>query len=260
MQQIVLDFSLGLLVAAYGSLVGAGGGFLLVPLFLLLHKLPHEMAVGTSLAIVTANALSGTVGYVRAGKIDYRAGIVFALFTIPGAVLGAFTTAMVSGPTFQKVFGGTLCLTALYLIFRGARKDATPYLHKKGWGWVNRPTYAYFEPVGSAFSVAVGAISSWLGIGGGIIHVPLLTEAMRFPVHVAVATSHFILGFTALVGAAVHFSRGHLAMGTAVPAACGALIGAQIGVWLSKRARGVVIVRALSVALLAVGARLLFIL
>lgn len=243
-------------MAAYGSLVGAGGGFLLVPLFLLLHKLPHEIAVGTSLAIVTANALSGAIGYMRAGKIDYRAGAVFALFTIPGAVLGAFTTAMFSGPTFHKVFGAVLCLLALYLIFRGARKVALPYRDKQGWGWVNRPGFSYFEPLGAAFSVMVGAMSSWLGIGGGIIHVPLLTEVLRFPVHVAVATSQFILFFTALVGAVVHFTQGHVDFSVAVPAAVGALVGAQAGVWLSRRSRGVVIVRALSLALLAVGVRL----
>lgn len=260
MPQVLLDFLLGAGVAAYGSLVGAGGGFLLVPVFLLLHQLPHEVAVGTSLAIVSANAISGTLGYMRGGKIDYRAGVVFALFTLPGAVVGAYTTSLVSGATFQKVFGITLCLTALYLLLRGARREGIPFRGKEGrWGWVIRPGYSYFEPLGSLFSVGVGAMSSWLGIGGGIIHVPLLTEALRFPVHVAVATSHFILAFTALVGAGLHFAQGHMALGTALPAAAGALLGAQAGVWLARRIRGTSIVRALSLALLAVGVRLLFV-
>lgn len=257
MLQIVLDFCLGFCVATYGSIVGAGGGFLLVPLFLLLYKLPHDLAVGTSLAIVTANALSGTLGYVRDKKIDYRAGVVFALFTFPGAVAGAYTVDLVSGPTFQKVFGISLAVVALYLLFRGARKDAVPYRGKMGWGWVTRARYQYFEPVGATVSLAVGAISSWLGIGGGVVHVPLMAEVLRFPVHTAVATSHFVLGFTALVGSVIHFSQGHVHLLTAIPASLGALLGAQLGVRIAKTLKGPIIVRALSLTLLAVAARLL---
>jgi uncharacterized membrane protein YfcA len=259
MTQIVLDFCLGFAVATYGSLVGAGGGFLLVPLFLLLYHLPHEQAVGTSLAIVTANALSGTIGYVRDRKIDYRAGLVFALCTFPGAVLGAYSTAQVSGPTFQKVFGLLLALISIYLMLRGARKDAVPFRGKTGWGWITRDSYQYYEPAGAAFSVVVGAISSWLGIGGGIIHVPFMTEGLRIPVHRAVATSHFVLGFTALVGTIFHFSQGHVHLATAIPAAAGAVLGAQLGVWLARRVKGKAIVRALALALLAVAARLVLV-
>ncbi len=257
MAQILLDFSFGFGVAAYGSLVGVGGGFLLVPLFLLLHKLPHELAVGTSLAIVTANALSGTLGYVRDRKIDYRAGIVFALFTIPGAVVGAYTTSLISAPTFHKVFGATLLLLALYLTLSGARKEAKPYSGKVGWGWVTRARYQYFEPLGALFSLGVGAVSSWLGIGGGIIHVPLMTEVLRFPVHAAVATSQFVLFFTALVGALLHHAQAHVHLATMWPAAVGAVLGAQLGVRIAGRVKGTFIVRALSLALAAVGIRLL---
>lgn len=259
MQQLVFDFLLGVSVAAYGSLVGAGGGFLLVPLFLLVRGLPHEIAVGTSLAIVAANALSGTLGYVRQGKlIDYRAGVVFALCTFPGAVLGAYSTGLVSGPAFRRIFGALLALVAGYLLLRGARRENEPHRGKKGRAWVQRPSYSYHEPLGASFSVVVGALSSWLGIGGGIIHVPFLTEVLRFPVHVAVATSHFILGFTALVGLAVHASNGHVNWEIAVPMAAGAVLGAQLGVRLAKKVKGPLIVRLLSLALLAVGLRLLW--
>jgi len=257
MSQIVLDFSLGFAVATYGTLVGTGGGFLLVPIFLLLHKLPHEMAVGTSLAIVTANAMSGTIGYMREKKIDYRAGFVFAAFGIPGAVVGSFTTNLISGPTFQKVFGSLLAIVAVYLLLRGAKRDKEPFRGKSGWGWVHRSAYSYFEPAGAAFSVLVGAASSWLGIGGGIMHVPFMTEVLRFPVHVTIATSQMVLFFTAIVGASLHFSQGHVQWSIALPTALGAVIGAQVGVRISRKMQGKIIVRALSLALFAVALRLL---
>jgi uncharacterized membrane protein YfcA len=155
MPQIVLDFLLGFSVAAYGTLVGLGGGFVMVPLFLLLYHLPPEIAVGTSLVIVCANAVSGTLGYVREQRIDYRAGLVFALATLPGAALGAFATSFLSGPAFQKVFGSLLLLVGIYLLAKGARKENEPFLGKRGWGWVHRPTYSYYEPAGASVSVFV---------------------------------------------------------------------------------------------------------
>src|SRR5687768_8104561 len=114
MMQLVLDFSLAFVVAAYGTLVGAGGGFLLVPLLLLLRDFPHTLAAGTSLAIVSANALSASYGFLRQKKIDLRAGVVFALFTIPGAVIGALLTDSVEGAAFRMVFGATLGVVAVY--------------------------------------------------------------------------------------------------------------------------------------------------
>ncbi len=254
---LALNFALGIGVGAYGTLVGAGGGFLLVPIFLLLHHLPHGVAVGTSLVVVAANALSGTLGYVRDRKIDYRAGVLFALCTFPGAVAGGLSVNWVSGPTFQKIFGALLSAVALYLFLR-REKNTAAKPRGPGRGWVHRESYSYFETGGMVGSVGVGAISSWFGIGGGIIHVPLMTELLGFPVSIAVATSHFILGFTALVGATVHVAQGQIDWRLALPIGLGALFGAQIGILLSRRAKGSWVLRALSLALLLVGIRLLW--
>ncbi|HEY8280225.1 MAG TPA: sulfite exporter TauE/SafE family protein [Bdellovibrionota bacterium] len=262
---IALNFCLGACVAAYGTLVGAGGGFLLVPVFLLGFNLPHQIAVGTSLVVVMVNAFSGTLGYVRDKRIDYRLGLIFSLCTLPGAVIGGFTTAWVSSSIFSKIFGLLLSLTALYLLLRGSRKSRPPIRGKREWGWVKREIatrhgmeqYEVNEPLGGLFSLFVGAISSWFGIGGGIIHVPLMTEVLRIPVHVAVGTSHFILGITALVGVLVHFYQGHVNVPLALQIGAGALLGAQLGVRLSRRVHGSLVIRALSLALLAVGLRLL---
>lgn len=263
---MAVNFLLGLGVGVYGTLVGAGGGFLLVPMFLLWHGLPHSSAVGTSLAIVAANAVSGTAGYLRERRIDFRAGLVFAVFTFPGAVLGGFLTARLPGHLFDRVFGFLLCAASLYLLLRKPLLERPAVLGRRGWGWRERRLvtrsgavehYEYFEPLGALSSVLVGLISSLFGIGGGIIHVPLMTEVLRFPVHVAVATSHFVLGFTAMAGAFVHFQQGHVSLDLAVAAGSGAIVGAQFGVRISKRIKSSWILRALSLALLAVGVRLL---
>ena len=99
---IVLGFGTG----AYGTLIGAGGGFVLVPILLLLypHDGPH-LITSISLAVVFFNAASGSEAYARMGRVDYRSGLLFAIATIPGAVLGALTTSLLPRSLFDMTFG-----------------------------------------------------------------------------------------------------------------------------------------------------------
>ncbi|MBJ7593700.1 MAG: sulfite exporter TauE/SafE family protein [Candidatus Dormibacteraeota bacterium] len=114
---------------------------------------------------------------------------------------------------------------------------------------------------GVAYSVGVGFISSFLGIGGGVIHVPLLVRALGFPVHVATATSHFVLANMAAVGTVTHIAAGSFAGGTgihrAIALSLGVVGGAQVGAWLSQRTKSVIIQRLLAVALVGLALRLL---
>lgn len=262
----LLNGLLGVLIGCYGTLVGAGGGFLLVPLFLLFHQLPHEVAVGTSLAVVAANAVSGAGTYIFQRKIDYRAGFTFALATIPGAIGGALLTKYFTGPVFMRVFGLFMIGISLYLLLRKPPGEERPS-HPGSWGRVDRTLtlpdgtvekYSYNEPLGLGLSVVVGKFSSLLGIGGGILHVPVMTEVLRFPIHIAVATSHFILAWTALAGATVHAWQGQWNPRLAISTGIGAILGAQGGALLSSRVQGGMLLRLLSLALLLVGLRLLW--
>jgi hypothetical protein len=112
--------------------------------------------------------------------------------------------------------------------------------------------------LGAAISVGVGFLSSLLGIGGGIIHVPAMIMVLGFPVHIATATSHFVLGITAAVGTGVHAANGALDNGWAQTLALGAgvVVGAQAGARLSRRTRPLVIVLGLAIALGLVGVRI----
>ncbi|MCC6349265.1 MAG: sulfite exporter TauE/SafE family protein [Candidatus Eisenbacteria bacterium] len=257
---------LGVLVGAFGTLIGAGGGFVLVPVLLLLYpKDSPALVTGISLAVVCLNAASGSFAYSRMRRVDFRSGWMFAAATIPGAVLGAMATARIPRRSFDLLFGVLLLLGSLYLLWRPLRRDGGEG-HATGSfarqlterdGTVHRWSY---EPwLGIAISVFVGFASSVLGIGGGIIHVPVLTQVLGFPVHVATATSHFVLAVMALAGTIVHLSNGELLPGLGRVAAIGAgvLVGAQIGAALSKRVGGVWIMRSLALALGLVGVRIL---
>lgn len=260
----------GIAVGAYGTMVGAGGGFLIVPALLLVHHAPPEMAAGTSLAVIFINAVFGTVSYAKLKRIDYRSGLLFAVATIPGSILGASMSSQFSGPLFDRLFGILMLLLAGFLIWRPAAEEQihTAMIESTGGRWYQmfqqftdssgaRFVWRYNLLIGMGVSVVVGFLASILGIGGGIIHVPVLTFVLGFPAHIATATSHFILAISSLMGAGSHLALHHVLIGPAILMGIGAAGGSQIGARLAVRLRGGKILRLLSLALLVVGVRLL---
>ena len=245
---------LGFAIGAYGTLVGAGGGSLLVPVLLLL--MPGESPAtltSISLAVVFFNAYSGTVAYMRMGRIDYYAAVLFTVAGIPGAVLGVLLVHEVPRSLFDPLFGGLLLLVGGMLVISPLGRAAA--LPVEG----SSEPHNYNACVGSIGSAYIAVLSSLLGIGGGIIHVPFLIRALHLPPHVATATSHFVLTFVAQTATITHLWMGELAdaIDQTMYLAVGVMMGAPIGAALSARVRGSLIVRLLAVALCFVGVRLL---
>lgn len=257
---------LGFMVGTFGTLIGAGGGFILVPVLLLLYpdKSPQTIT-GISLAVVFFNALSGSFAYARMKRIDYKSGIIFAAATVPGSILGAFTTAIIPRNIFDGIFGILLIAASVFLILKPESskvKEDQPPEH-----YVTRSitdidgiihTFSYNPILGVVISLLVGYLSSLLGIGGGIIHVPVLVHILNFPVHLATATSHFVLAVMALSGSLVHAASGVLSKGVLqiVALSVGVLFGAQLGARLSNKFHGVWIIRSLAVGLGLAGIRI----
>lgn len=265
-----LLFVLGIVVGTFGTLVGAGGGFVLVPLLAILEPALATAAVtGVSLAVVAFNAVSGAAAYARDKRVDYRSGIPFAVATLPGSVLGAILTQFVSRQIFDIVFAFLLVGLAALLIRRGEAKPRIQSAEGAPVGrWFphrdfhdragTRHQYRVHLPLGIAVSFVVGFASSLLGIGGGIIHVPFLITFLGFPTHIATATSHFVLAIMATVGTITHLVDGDLVglEKQTLLIGVGAVVGAQLGARLSTRVHGLVIIRALALVLAFVGLRL----
>jgi uncharacterized protein len=261
----VLLVLIGFGVGAFGTVIGAGGGFILTPILLLLY--PHESAqtlTAISLTAVFFNAASGSVAYARQRRIDYRSGIVFALATIPGAIGGALLVGDISRQAFNAVMGAVLAALAVWLLAgeRWPLRRAHGHLEQRALTDRQGETYEYTVPLrrGALFSLGVGFLSSFLGIGGGVIHVPLLVRAFGFPTHIATATSHFVLAIMAGTGTATHLVLGsfhHHGFRRTVALSAGVVAGAQLGAHVSLRLGGRVIQWLLAVALLALAARLL---
>ncbi len=260
---VVLLVALGLGVGAVGTLVGAGGGFLLAPVLLLVY--PHDSPrtlTAISLAAVWANSTSGSAAYARQRRIDLRSGLVFGAATLPGAVGGALLVSYVPRRAFDGIMAAALGAVALWIAGHGeGRRERTSgservLVDRNGREWRYRVPLAR----GAAYSVAVGFASSFLGIGGGVFHVPILVAGLGFPTHIATATSHFVLSLMSGAGVVTHLAQGSYRVGDglrrSLALAAGVAVGAQLGAHVSTLVPARAIERLLAAGLVLVAVRL----
>jgi hypothetical protein len=182
---------------------------------------------------------------------------------------GAYLVGVVPRDVFDIIFGVVLLGIAAYTLWSVGRTQ-TMRAPLTGRFIVRRVMpgdeegaeyrYSFNMLQGTIFTAAIGFFSSLLGIGGGVISVPMMITVLRFPVHIAVATSQFVLAFMSAEGSAVHLMNSDLAGVNVLRAlliAAGAIPGAQVGALLSQRFQGPAIARLLVLALFVVGVRLL---
>lgn len=263
--------ALGLIIGTFGTLIGAGGGFILVPILILFFpQFPPEITTAISIAVVAINSISGSFAYAKSGRIDYKAGTTFALFTIPGSILGVLTVQYIPQKSFNILFGILLIMLSAYLFSKN--KDVVSktvkFCNLKGYKNTSLKDkkgtlyeYSYKQSNGIIISVFVGFISPLLGIGGGIIHVPAMVNWLGFPVHIATATSHFILAVMATVSVITHAISGSYndseTITTILYLCIGVIPGAQLGAYFSHRIKSHVIIKLLAFCLIIVGIRIL---
>jgi uncharacterized membrane protein YfcA len=272
MDNVFILLLIGFLIGTFGTLIGAGGGFILVPLLILSHPgMPPEQITAISIAVVAANAVSGSIAYARSKKIDYKAGLIFGLSTIPGSVAGVFVVQYVPQKLFHIVFGILLMAVAIFL-FTKKPKATRAAINRNGSGSGNTFQiitdsegnvfqYQYDKTIGIIISIAVGFFSPLLGIGGGIIHVPAMVQLLHFPVYIATATSHFVLAIMSVASVITNFFHGNynspevqkMLLGLCIGVVC----GAQLGAFLSHKIKTGVIIKLLAICLAIVGLRIL---
>ena len=244
---------LGVIIGAVGTLIGAGGGALMIPALLVL--LPNESpATITSISMATVffNAYSGTVAYVRMRRVDYRLGTLFTLASLPGAVMGVLLIHQIPRNLFEPLFGILLLILGFVLLLK-------PLGSSKATDSASSATAVRRTFLGSIGTAYIAVLASLMGIGGGIIHVPFLIRILHVPPHQATATSHFVLTFAALTATVTHLLMGAYNQGLAqtMYLAVGVMMGAPVGAAVSSRLHGSFIVRVLAGALCLVGLRLL---
>ncbi len=240
----VILIAVGLGAGTLGSVLGVGGGIIMVPALTFIGLPPQQIA-STSLFAVTSTSVSSTMAYSRQKRIDYRTGLEMAAFAIPGAILGAFISGSISAPDFKLYFGILLILVGIYIVYRNSilKEKSQPN---------GRPAFRA-AVYGSTF--AAGIISSLFGVGGGIIFVPMMLLALGMTMHRAAPTSQLTLLITSLTGVFTHAALGHPDYVYALALAGGAFVGAQIGAKWSRSVKDVLLQRMLGIVLIAVAVK-----
>ncbi len=236
--------------SVFGSMVGLGGGFILVPILRLFFGLPPAEAAGTSLVLVTANSGAGATTYLLQKRVDVKLGLMFAIGGFPGAIIGAIMTKHIAPQAFDWLFGIFLVAVAVDMIFNAHKRVGARAEHDVG----IRKAMSFRMAVGIGF--LVGLVSSLFGIGGGVIVVPSLLYFSSLPAHAISATSHFVLILTSPTGLVVHFAQHDVMLADIIPLVLGGLLGGPVGAHLSLRLKSPQLLVIVGIALIFVAGSL----
>jgi uncharacterized protein len=244
MIQALLIFSIGLVVGGLGSMLGIGGGVLLIPLLTGLFGIGIKTAIGASIVSVIATSSAAGAVYLGRGLTHSRLAMVLEVATTAGALAGGITAVLVSPRLLSFLFS---CLL-VYVIYSmrnltSQEGQATPtgVLDTTYTDPLTGEVMTYGVrrlPLGLGASFLAGNVSGLLGIGGGIIKVPIMTLVMGLPMRASIATSNFMIGITAAASAVIYYQHGYVDPSIAIPTALGVLLGARTGTIIGGRVRG----------------------
>jgi len=248
----------GLLIGIAASLVGIGGGAFIVPILTIIYALETPAATGTSLTAIIFTAIASTISYARKKRTYYKTGLILAVTTAPGAFLGAIIAKRLAPNLLGFIFGFFLILIA----FR-TMSNMNSLNRKKIGSHRNSEQLRTMSDdeilksrgtivVGTGLSFFGGLASGLLGIGGGVIIVPIMTLAMNMPIHAATATSMFTMIFTSMAGVPEYYVAGLVNPEFAALLALGSIFGARVGVYASSRVSGKNLRRSFAVIVLVV--------
>ncbi|OEH93959.1 sulfite exporter TauE/SafE family protein [Bacillus solimangrovi] len=266
----VILFVIGLVAGILGSIVGLGGGIILVPALLFLgtyaeafHNITPQLAVGTSLLVIIFTGLASTLSYMKYKTIDYKSGLIFFIGSGPGSIIGAFVNNYLKVEQFQLYFGLLMIVLAIVLLFKDRLKPAKNKEIKgivRHFKDLNGEEFVYgFRPLtGWSVAFVVGFLSGLFGIGGGSLMVPAMMLIFQFPPHVAVATSMFMITLSSIVSSITHITLGNIDWIFAAALIPGAWFGGRIGAVLNQKLKSNTVVILLRIILVIIGIRLIY--
>lgn len=244
----------GFAAGVFGSLLGLGGGILIVPLLTLGFGLPLREAVGVSLVSVIVTSSASASVYLERHVANLRLGMTLELFTAMGALVGGLVAFLISEQLLTGLFTVLLVYTAVSMARRreaatgpagrpavDAVADGGAILNGAMASDVGAPPVDIAAPPtvpayrvhhlgrGIGGSLFAGVVSALLGVGGGLIKVPVMHLAMGVPLRVATATSNLMIGITASASAIIYLVRGEIDPLVAGPTALGVFLGASLG-------------------------------
>ncbi|WP_257131650.1 sulfite exporter TauE/SafE family protein [Bacillus sp. AFS017336] len=267
--QILILVSIGLAAGTVGSLIGLGGGIIIVPMLLNIDHflsafstVPIHVAVGTSLITIVFSSLSSTLSYHKQKRIDYKSGILFLIGSVPGSLLGTYINSLLNTERFTLFFGIFLICISIFLFISSKLNKKSKEVHKgiirtytndEGEAY----TYSYSLSLAISLSICVGIISGLFGIGGGILLVPMMAFLFGFPPQLAVATSMFVVMFTTLGSSISYITLGEVNFYYILLLIPGAWFGGKIGAFINQKLKTETIALILRSVVLLYGIKLI---
>ena len=249
--QAAILLLVGVLAGSLGSLLGIGGGMIIIPILSVLMGLPMRYAIGASVIAVIATSSGSTIAYLKDDLLNLRVAMFLEIATTVGAITGAILTGVIDGKWLEVLFGIFLVYSTYNMIqkLRGKVKQDADKVSDDKWSKKLKLQGSYYDklsgeekyyqvtrvPGGFAMMYGAGLASGLLGIGSGVFKVIAMDTIMKMPLKPSSATSNLMMGVTAAASATVYFFNGSIHPHIAAPLAIGILIGAAIGTRLMQR-------------------------
>jgi uncharacterized membrane protein YfcA len=222
--ELVYLIATGILAGFVGSLFGLGGGIVIVPVLTLLFKLPVIEAVGTSLVSIAAVSSVAAIDFLKSGRVDLELGLIIALAASIGALAGGILAEFIPSKSIYLAFSFILIGAALNMT-----RPKRIMLIDKQYGSASNKILGY------GLSLLAGGVSGILGVGGGIIQVPVMRTIMRVPMKIATATSSYMIGILVAPAALLYLLRGDVDLFKAAAIIIGTYAGSMMGAAFSYR-------------------------
>ncbi len=264
---VVIAFAI--VAGLIGSLLGLGGGIVIIPALTLALGFNMQEAIGASLIGVIASSTGSASRYVQQGFVNVKLGMLLETTTTVGSIIGALIAIYTDQKVLALFFAAMLVYSAIYMLRRPERTISPESAELDGQILDLSCTYTDARSgnevcygvkgirTGMGAGLLAGATSGMLGVGGGVIKVPVMNTCMCVPMKAATATSNFMIGVTALAGAVVYYSYGLISPVLAGTVAVGVIVGSFIGTRLNFSSEGHRIRTMFSLALIIIAALML---
>jgi len=258
---VVLMFLISIFAGVFGSIVGLGGGVVIIPVLTILMGVDIHFAIGASIVAIIGTSSGAASTYVRDKVTNLRIGMFLELGSASGAIVGAGIAAYANSPVLETIFGSILLVSLVPMVMKiGEDIPKSPELKgaSKRLGLTGSYTevdgkvvvYNATRPVeGLAGTAVAGVLSGLLGIGGGAFKVLSMDLGMKLPMKVSTTTSNFMIGVTAAASAGIYFARGDVDPIIVAPVALGILIGAAIGARILLHSRNTTVRKVFAIVL-----------
>jgi uncharacterized membrane protein YfcA len=247
-------FFISIIAGFVGSLLGLGGGIIVIPALTLILGIDIRYAIGASIVSVIATSSGAAAAYVRERMTNLRVAMVLELATTLGALTGGLLAGVIGGRWLHIIFGTVMGYSAL-MMFRQRRPLVRDPSRRTPWADYLSLHSSYYDEttgqeiiyrvrgtrIGLMLMYVAGMVSGLLGIGSGALKVPAMDLAMHLPIKVSTATSNLMIGVTAAASAGIYFARGDISPFVAAPVAAGVLIGATAGSRLMSQLKSTII-------------------